>query len=268
MIKRKDGPKILILDIETSYLEVATWGIFDQFIPPDAILKDWTVLAWSAKWYGDPESKTMYQDNRGKKNIRDDKALLIPIRDLLDECDVALTQNGKAFDIPKLMARFKINKIDLPSSFKHIDTKVINKKHFGFTSNSLDYLSKTLGLKHQKLKHGNFPGRTLWDECLADNLAAWKEMKRYNMNDVWTLEDLYNEVAEVDTSVNLSLYYSGSDYRCARCGGKDFRKYGFDYAKIGQFQRYQCKNCNKECKDRTNLLSPLKKKNMKVGITR
>lgn len=45
---KKNGPKILLLDIETSPLLSYTWGIWQQDVPLNMIEKDWGVLSWSA----------------------------------------------------------------------------------------------------------------------------------------------------------------------------------------------------------------------------
>ena len=49
------APKILLFDIETSPLEVYTFGLFDQNIGLNQIIKDWSVLSFSAKWAGSSE---------------------------------------------------------------------------------------------------------------------------------------------------------------------------------------------------------------------
>jgi hypothetical protein len=186
---KNNGPKVLLLDIETSPIIASVWSIWNQDVPLNMIEKDWSVLSYSAKLLGD--KKMYYDDVRGQKDVNDDSKLLKGIWKLLDEADVIVTQNGKKFDIKKLNARFIINGMQPPSSFKHIDTKQIASKNFAFTSNKLEYMAQKLGLKQQKSKHKKFSGFELWRQCLANNLDAWKEMEHYNKQDVLTLEELY-----------------------------------------------------------------------------
>ncbi|NBO22291.1 hypothetical protein EBU94_02970 [bacterium] len=129
----KDVPKVLFVDIETKPLKVWTWGTFDQNIPLNMIIEDWSVLSWSAKWANSPESEVMYMDNRKKKGnaLLNDKELLKPLWKLLDEADIVIAQNGDRFDIPKLYARFIENKMKCQSEFQTIDTLKIGRK-FGF----------------------------------------------------------------------------------------------------------------------------------------
>lgn len=130
---RKNEPKILLLDIETVPLLGWCWSMWENNLALNQIERDWSILAWSAKWLNDPKSKTMYEDLRNVKNIEDDKKLLQNIWKLIDECDVVVTQNGKKFDIRKLNARFIIHGMKPPSSFRHIDTLQLARKNFGTT---------------------------------------------------------------------------------------------------------------------------------------
>ena len=205
MLKNKK-PKILIYDIETAPILGYVWGLWENNVALNQIESDWHILSWSAKWLGDPPNKVMYMDQRNCKNIEDDKKILKKIWDLLNEADVVITQNGRSFDQKKLNARFVMNGFQPPSSYKHIDTKLIAQKHFGFTSTKLEYMTDKLCVKYKKLKHTKFPGFEMWKECLSGNIEAWKEMEKYNKHDVLALEELYTKMAPWDNTVNFSVY--------------------------------------------------------------
>jgi uncharacterized protein YprB with RNaseH-like and TPR domain len=259
--------KVLIFDIETAPILAHVWQLWDQTVGLNQIENDWHVLSWSAKWLDDPEDKIMYMDQRNAKNIEDDKEILEGIWKLLDEADVVITQNGKAFDQKKLNARFVMNGMQPPSTFKHIDTKVIAKKHFAFTSNSLEYMTSHLCTKYKKLKHAKFSGFSLWKACLEGNLEAWEEMRIYNNHDVLSLEELYKKLAPWDNSVDFNIYHNGLENTCS-CGSSDFIKYGLHHTKTGVFQRYRCKKCGSETRDSSNLLSKEKRASLKKPTNR
>lgn len=256
----KNGPKILALDIETFPLESFTWGLFDQNVALNQIKQDWTVASWSAKWVG--KKTIMYKDQRHSKNVRDDKKILEDIWKLLDEADIVLTQNGKSFDIKKLNARFILNDMKPPSSFKQIDTLRIARKVFAFTSNKLEYMSNKLCTKYKKLKVKKFQGFELWSECLKGNIVAWKEMEKYNKYDVLSLEELYLKLYPWSNEIDFNLYSSDNVKRC-NCGSKNFVKNGYSYTSVGKFQRYSCGDCGAEIRDKKNLLSKDKKAALK-----
>ena len=270
-IKKVDvqRPKVLIFDIETAPMLGHVWSLWDNNVALNQLEKDWHILSWAAKWLDDPPSKVMYQDQRKEKNIEDDKKLLEGIWKLLDEADVVITQNGKSFDVKKLNARFVLSGMKPPSSFKHIDTKIIAKKHFAFTSNRLEYMTENLCKHYKKLKKTKlkFAGFELWKECLAGNLEAWKEMERYNRYDVLSLEELYGILIPWDNTVDFNLYSDGEEYVC-RCGSKQFRECGFYYTQSGKFQKYACKRCGTETRSSENLFSKAKKKSLRRKVAR
>lgn len=256
------SPKILFLDIETSPLEVYCWGLWDQNIALNQIKQDWTILSWAAKWLDDAPNKIMYQDQRHAKNIRDDKKLLKRIWELLDECDIVVTQNGRSFDEKKLNARFIQNGYTSPKPFKHIDTKLLAKKRFAFTSNKLEYMTDKLNTKYKKLKHNKFSGFTLWTECLAGNKEAWKEMEKYNKYDVLSLQELFEKLAPWDNSYDPNVYSQDLSIVCT-CGSERFKKHGFRYNASGKYQSYTCLDCGRHSSSKMNLLTKEKKLSLK-----
>lgn len=256
-------PKVLIFDIETAPILAHVWGLWDNNVALNQIDSDWHVLSWSAKWLDDPATSVMYMDQRNAKRVEDDKALLQGIWNLLDEADIVITQNGKNFDQKKLNARFILNDFQPPSSYKHIDTKQIASKHFGFTSNKLEYMTDKLCTKYKKLKHKKFPGHEMWTECLKGNLEAWKEMEQYNKHDVLSLEELYHILIPWDNSINFNLYHDEEDHVC-KCGSTTFIKNGFYYTSSGKFQKHKCKSCGAEHRDKLNLFSKEKRASLKM----
>lgn len=193
----KDVPKVLYVDIETKPLKAWVWGTFDQNIPLEMLIEDWSVLSWSAKWAGAPESEVIYMDNRKKKGsaLTNDKELLKPLWKLMDEADIIIGQNSDRFDLPKLNARFIEHKMGCPSEFASIDTYKMAKK-FGFTSHKLAYMTAKLNKKYKKQDHSEFGGFKLWDECIKGNMKAWKSMETYNKYDVLSLEELFLQLAD------------------------------------------------------------------------
>ncbi len=233
--------KTLVFDIETLPMEVFVWDTGEQFVRHDQIKKDWSVGAWGAKWLNAPPSKVIYRDTRFQKDPRRDVDILHPMRNLLDEAEVVITQNGKKFDVRKLNARFIELGIRPPSPFLHIDNYREIKKIAAFTSHSLEYLTEKLNKKYKKLKHKKYPGLSLWKECLRKNHDAWDEMKRYNIHDVLSTEELYlNTRAWFPTTV--PDVYQSTENKCGTCGKAKIKR-GVGRNKNGFYQRYQCQSC-------------------------
>jgi len=239
-------PKVLILDIETSPIEARVWSLYDQNIAVNQITKDWEIMSWAAKWLG---GKTVYQEDQGEYTER---GLVLGLWIFLDDADIVVTQNGKKFDIPKINAKFLQYGLKPVKPFQHIDTRQLAKKHFGFTSNSLEYMTSKFNTKYKKLSHKKFPGQELWNECLKGNKTAWKEMAKYNKHDVLATEELYKKLAPFGSGVNFSVFHDPSDSVCA-CGNKTFRKDGFVYTAAGKYQRWDCTKCGAYLKEKKNL---------------
>jgi len=252
-------PKVLLFDIETAPLEVVTWGIWDQNVPLSRIKKDWSVLAWAAKWLGDAPEKTVYMDTFKQRDMRDDRKILKKIWKMLDEADIVVGHNSDSFDVKKLNARFIQQNMQPPSSYKRMDTKKLAKKHFAFTSNKLEYITDKLCTKYKKLKHGKFPGNALWDEFLKGNKEAQKEMEVYNKYDVLSLEEAFLKILPWESAAIFQTY-NDSEITICTCGSIDFKKNGFYHTPTGKFQRYTCKSCGAETRGTDNLV-PKEKRN-------
>jgi len=260
-------PKILTLDLETAPIEGYVWGLFDQNMGLNQIKQDWTILAWAAKWYGDPASKVRYMDNRKVKNVRDDKKLVKGLAALLNEADIIITQNGKNFDVKKVNARALINKLPPIKPFspsQHIDIYKEEKKIFGFTSHKLEYKTEQINKKYKKLKHGKYPGFALWKAVLAGDPLAWKEMEKYTKYDVLSTEEHYDLVKGWIKIPALSAFIDDEKMRC-QCGSDKLVKKGFANTDTGKFQIYHCRTCGKWPRSSVNLLSAEKKRSMLRG---
>ena len=259
-------PRILFIDIETAPILANVWRLFKENVGLNQIEKDWHLLSYSAKWFKTPEQDVLYSDQRNEPDIEDDTRLLQEVWDLLNEADIVVTQNGIRFDVPKLKARMIIKGFKPFSSFKQIDTCIIAKKTFGFTSNKLEYMTDKLCTKYKKLKHAKFAGFELWKECLAGNQEAWDEMELYNKHDVLSLEELYTKLAPwFDKHPNFNLYSNSNTFKC-NCGCTDLVADGYAYTQVSKFQRYKCKECGAEYRGRKNLLSKDKRENLLTNV--
>jgi len=256
-------PKILLFDVELAPILGYVWALFDQNVGLNQIYKDWHFLSWAAKWFD--EETIFYMDNRDAKNIEDDKKILHGLWDLLDEADIVVTQNGKKFDSKKANARFILNGMKPPSPYRHIDTLILAKRHFGFTSNKLEYLTDKLNKKHKKSQHKKFTGFELWSECLKGNKEAWEEMRLYNIDDILSLEELYKKLIPWDNSINFNVYHDEEDTFCT-CGSTRLIKNGYSHTNAGRFHRYYCKDCGSNVRDKKNLLEKTKKSFLKAKI--
>lgn len=240
--------KILLLDLETAPMLGYSWDIWKEQGSMKFIVRDWYILCWAAKWL---DEKIMFTDalidneTEYKKNKENDYRLALSLRELLDVADVVVTQNGVKFDIPKINAKLIEHGIKPPSPYKQVDTCLIARRKFGFSSNKLDDMAKLLKIGH-KLDTGGFD---LWKDVMNGDLKAWKKMVQYNKNDVILLEKVYKRMLPfIDTHPNHNLYNETSTC-CPKCGNKNIQRRGFSVTTTGKKQRYQCQKCGGWCSE-------------------
>jgi hypothetical protein len=234
--------RILFLDIETAPILGNVWSIWQQNVGLNQIERDWYILSFGAKWLG--EDRVLYFDQSKAKDIENDTDLLVRLWKLLDEADIVVAHNGKQFDTKKINARLILAGMSPPSPYKVVDTLLIAKAKFKFTSNRLEYLADKLNTKYKKLPHAKYPGFALWKAVMSGDKAAWAEMRAYNEHDVLSLEELYLKLRAWDSRhPNVDVYDDEHEGpACPVCGGTHLQKRGFYYTNSGKYQRYACMN--------------------------
>lgn len=174
--------KTLYLDIETTPIKAYVWGLWDQNVSIDQIIEPTEMLCFGARWGGTKKVifKSVHHDGK--------KAMLEELHALMEEADVLVGWNSAAFDHKHINREFLENGMAPPSPVKDLDLMSIVKANFQFPSNKLDYVAQKLGVG-AKVKHSGFK---LWINCMAGDPKAWVEMKKYQIQDVNLLIDLYD----------------------------------------------------------------------------
>lgn len=246
-------PKILFMDIENTPNTAYIWGLFQETTSADMIDCPWHMLCWSAKWLGE---KKLYSSalidfpKEYKKDPENDKLILQTLWKLLDEADIVIGHNMKGFDTRKANARFIMNGMLPPSPYKIVDTLLVARQNFFFTSNKLNDLSKYLKIG-SKVDTGGFK---LWKECMAGNLNAWEKMVRYCKNDVILTEKVYLKLRPyIQNHPNMAVYIDQDEEICPKCGSEDIKKEGYAFTTTGKYQRYSCKCCGGWSRGKENL---------------
>lgn len=231
--QRAQPLKILTIDIETSPALAFVWGTQKVYISPGQIVEPTRMLCFAAKWYGKPGIIYRSEHHDGAE------AMLDKLWELLDEADAVVHYNGTSFDIPHINREFLLAGIGPPAPFAEIDLWRTVRSRFRFMSNKLDSVAQALEIGG-KAAHEGFG---LWVKCLDGDEAAWRRMKRYNIQDVRLTESLYTELRpwiKGHPSMNL---VSGVSHACPTCGSVSLAKRGVARTKITTYQRYQCNVC-------------------------
>lgn len=233
-------PKILYLDIETAPKLAYVWRFFKEMIGAKQVKEHGHIMSFSAIWNDDDDANILYYENR----TQDDTDITTRLIRLFDEADFVIGQNVQNFDCATINGRALVLGIKPPSPYKVIDTYQAAKKYFKFESNSLEYLTTILNVKHKKLSHAKFPGFELWLGCINQNPEAWAEMKEYNIVDTLAVRDVYKEMRPwITNHANMAVYDESSEHACPKCGSKHLHRRGYSYTNVGKYQRFHCQDC-------------------------
>lgn len=258
-VTQNGGPRILIYDIETAPILAHVWKLWDNNVGLNQIESDWYIMSVAAKWLG--EDEVFYWDQKDVFPMEDDTYLLSKLWSLLNEADIVIGQNVKRFDTKKVNARFVLNGFPKPSSYRQIDTMVIAKEQFGFTSNKLEYMTDKLCPEHKKSKHKEFPGHELWAECLKGNPKAWDEMKSYNIDDIHGTEALYNVLSSWDSKLpNFDVYVDDL------LDMSEWVEDGFVHTNLAKYKRYRNIKTGVQRRSRVNELTKEKRQQLLANI--
>lgn len=245
------NPKVLFLDIETSFKIAGVWGRFNQNIAMNQLLQDTYVLCWCAAWLGKDEvisDALHYHTSAYKKDPSNDKPILKYVWRLLDQADYVVAHNGAKFDIPVLNARFIQHGMQPPSAYKVIDTLHVARRAFKFSSNRLDDLGQALGVG-QKLDTGGFG---LWKSVVINqDRKAFDKMVDYCAQDVELLEKVYLALRPWDNKHPSTAILTELDKPiCNVCGSEHVVKWGSYATNTQKYQKYRCQTCGHSMRSR------------------
>ncbi|BAQ92511.1 DNA polymerase I [uncultured Mediterranean phage uvMED] len=256
--------KVLLFDIETAPIQCYTWGIWQQNVNTDFIIKDWYVLCWSAKWLFEDK---VISAKLTKKEIHegDDKRIMQSLWQLLEEADVVIAHNLEKFDKKKSQTRFFKYEMGLPSPYQSIDTLQHLRKKFSINSNRLDYVAKDfLGIAGKM----ETP-KGLWLDCISGDMEALKVMVEYCEQDVRVLEDVYLKLRPyVQPHPNIGLIEDTDAPTCPCCGSHDLKPAGTYHTYVNKFDSFRCGNCKALTRARQNGTKRITKENITVSIPR
>lgn len=225
--------KILFLDLETTPNLAHVWGLWNQNIAITQLVTPTEVICFGARWYGSKQVifKSIHHDGQ--------KAMLDEMHRVLDEADIVIGWNSQSFDIKHMNREFIQHGYQPPSPHKDLDLMRVVKQQFKFPSNKLDYVSQILGVG-KKTQHTGFQ---LWLDCMAGDDKAWRLMKRYQIQDVNLLVDLYEYLKPwIKNGPNIAAYLELPN-GCRNCGSNNLHRRGRHVTGKGVYQRFHCREC-------------------------
>lgn len=225
--------KILFLDLETTPNLAHVWGLWNQNIAISQLVNHTQVICFGARWHGTKQVifKSIHHDGQ--------QAMLQEMHRVLDEADIVIGWNSQNFDIKHMNREFLEHGMTPPSPHRDLDLMRVVKQQFRIPSNKLDYVAQLLGVG-AKTQHTGFQ---LWLDCMAGDDKAWKLMRKYQIQDVNLLIDLYAELKPwIRNGPNIAALehiHTG----CRNCASTNLQKRGTQLSGRTLYQRYRCNDC-------------------------
>lgn len=249
--------RVLLFDIETLPMVMLGWDLYRPVFSYKNILEHGCTLSWSAKWLFDD---TIHSDILTPKEAiaQDDKRIVQSLWKLLDEADIVIGHNAAKFDVRKMNARFLFHRMNPPSPYQIIDTKVAAKKVFYLPSNAQGYITQFLNL--QEKLDTDFD---LWKKCRVGDKKALKEMHEYNIQDIRGLEEMYVTLRPwIPQHPNLSVYLTTDEAHCPKCQSKTIKLGGIYSTPANLYRCFRCENCGTIGRTSNSILTASKRKGM------
>lgn len=226
--------KILFWDVEMAPAVVHSWGLHEQNHGINQVIEQPYMLSFAARWYGSSK-KIFYSVHHNTR-----QEMVEALHAHMDEADALVSWNGKGFDTKHAYREFLEVGLTPPSPVKEIDLMLTARSRFRLLSNKLDYVAQLLGIGKKK----STGGHELWIACMNGDEKAWAIMKRYNIQDVDLLVEIYDKLLPwITNHPNINLYQDGEG--CPTCGSEDIQKRGLSHTGVSSYQRYRCMNCGK-----------------------
>lgn len=262
-VEEKHTAKVLLFDIETSPLTAHIWSKWQNGVQDDAILEDWCILCFSAKWLFN-EDVIAFRLTEEELINRDDSRIVKELWNLLNRADIVIAHNLERFDNKKANARFFKYQLGLPLPFQRIDTLLHARKKLAITSNKLDFLAQFLGVEGKM----ETP-KGMWKKVMQNDYSSLVSMDEYCQQDVRALEDVYLKLRPyIQPHPNLGLYITENTHSCPSCGSEDL-KWGGEYTTMANvYDAFRCNSCGSIGRSRTTKITKKSKTQLTVGTPR
>lgn len=255
----KRAPKVLLFDLETAPTLAYVWGRWQQNISTSQVSHEGGyILSAAWKWLGKPEVYSVFANDPIQG---DDINVCESLYEAIEEADVIIAHNLNKFDLPMLNTRLIMNGFGPLKNVKKIDTLVIARKNFRFSSNRLDDLGLFLKLGRKQ----ETSGFDLWKRVVEGDITAREEMTTYNKQDVILLEQVYNTLKAYDSNPNINMahFYNDSKIRCPSCGSEDVTATGNSvFSPISEFPEMLCNCCGARSRTRKPINTKEKRQNL------
>lgn len=221
MSQESNPARILIWDIETRGLQADYGSIY--------------CIGW--KWDGDRKvSVKSIHDIPGRHPLDDKKLVDWFVKNVWNKADIAVGWYSSGHDEPFLRTRSLIHGLAAPKDVTTLDLWGKIRKRFKFSRNSLDNVSRHLGIE---TKWYNPPAD--FEKVLYGDKAAMRRIVKHCIVDVRITQQAYDKFKSYILTHPRVTHNVGA---CRCCGSLRLERRGWTYsAAKGRNRKVVCKDC-------------------------
>jgi DNA polymerase III epsilon subunit-like protein len=234
--------------------------MFDQNIGNEQVIREVSLLSWAGKFLNNTE---VYSDILTPDEVfkADEERIVKSCWNFMNKCNIIIGHNLVAFD-GKLMNTFFLKYGLPPIKYVPVDTLLVAKANFRFSSNSLSFINRQLGIR-DKISNDGF---ILWRRCFEGDPEALETMLEYNIGDIAATEELFYRLRPYVKNINMALYNDKIEAQCPVCGGTDLITTGKVYpTSAGLYEEEHCTTCGTLSRRKQNLLILEKRRSLLIN---
>ncbi len=253
------SPRVAICDIETLPLILMGWQLWDQNFGIEQVVADGCMLSWAGKFLNESE---IYSDilTSEEAKARDTSRITKSIWKFLSKADFIIGHNFSQYDVKYINTEFLRHDLP-PLKFGIVDTLVVAKQNFRFSSNKMKYINDQLKIRN-KIDNSGF---VLWKACSEGDQESLNIMLEYNIGDIGATEELFYRLRPYIRNFNVALYNDIEAEQCPVCGSTNLVSEGFYMTSAGKWESVRCQNCKCISRKKQNLLTKEKKKSLLIN---
>lgn len=225
-------PRLAFWDTEWTPAVSYTWSGFPKYLPNNFLIEDPRLLCYGFKFAGADERTVVVDERVGREEM------IHSLWHYLDQTDMLVSYNGQSFDTPKVNSEFMKVGLGPPSPYKEVDLYRQIRKNAKFYSGKLDFVAERL-VGDRKVDTGGFQ---LWKDVMAGDEEAWGKMRKYQIQDVDLLVELFEAVKPW---IKMPHPISTDATSCHNCGSISLQRRGVARTLYGVYQRFMCNDCGK-----------------------
>lgn len=222
------------LTVSGEFWDLGSWKYtIGRRIRPDEVISWPQTLCVDANWIGEKEHHFFAAWD-------DYDAMIAGTRELLDQADIVVGYNSKAFDEKHLNSDFITSGYGPPAPFKSIDLYGVVRQRFGFESKKLGSVLDRLQMPS---KNDVYDADLAW-AALDGDVQAQKRLQRYNRGDVEVTAALYWRLLPWIKSHPHVAPSRGVEVNCcARCVSLNVKRAGTWTVDVYRYAEFYCNDC-------------------------